>query len=178
MTPTKKVIVMLLYIIVFITGGVLLNAVMSERAYLKNQVLNDQAVEVLQGEIKRFKFFYAGRSGKQGKLQIKGLKKWVYLGKVSTEETPYFIKGNAIEIAVYRPFEQWLKRAYNVNHTLMSLGVKVNGQQLRTNESRKSDVMNMNHWLLAITICLMSMVLFGAYLLWKTPAMKPSANND
>lgn len=98
MTQTKKVVVMLLYSIVFIGGGVLLTAVMSERAYLKTQVLNDQSVDLLQGEIKRFKFFYAGRSGEQGKLQIKGLKKWVHLGQVSTEETHILRKATRLRL--------------------------------------------------------------------------------
>lgn len=176
MTKTKKTLLMFLYLVLLIASLLLLSVGLNERSYLNHQVISGQAVQVVEGEIKALKYYHAGRSGEQAKLHISGVKKWIYLNKVTPVEAEYFAVGNIIKIEVYPPPSSWFIRDYVRKHTLRSLGVQMGQQIIRSSEDRKHAVMRLNGWLLALGVFLVSILLVAAYALWKTPAINKGAN--
>lgn len=177
-TRSQKFLLSALFLVLISFFTLFLIEIVSEQLFLRNYIMSGQSVEQANGKIKIVKYYYGGRVGEVMKLSLPGLKKWILMGKVTKEEAPYFVKGNSIEVEVYQVPPNLFGREYNQQHTLRSLGVKVNNQVVRTSDSRKNEALRNNYFFIAILLFICLIALFGLYFISKAPFKKEGNHHD
>lgn len=165
-----KLFVLLMIAAILAMNSLFIHEVYKDRQYLKNDVLQGDVTQKIDGKIKTAKQFYAGRSHNNIKIHVSGLKKWIYFTGVEDEEKEVLQKGNNISVSTYprRPDTPLIDNEYYKNSILFSLGYSVNGQEIISDEDKINEKLSGNTMFIALLAVVELLLLVTFFALYKT----------
>ncbi len=165
-----KLFVLLMIAAILAMNSLFIHEVYKDRQYLKNDVLQGDVTQKIDGKIKTAKQFYAGRSHNNIKIHVSGLKKWIYFTGVGDEEKEVLQEGNNISVRAYprRPDTPLIDNEYYKNSILFSLGYSLNGQEIISDEDKINEKLSGNTMFITLLAVVELLLLVTFFALYKT----------